>query len=223
MASDVPVFVALSSLVPFKGLHHLVRAMRHIRDAGVEARLVLAGTGLEDSYEAWLRSLPRELGVADRVCFVGFVENVTPLLVACDALVLPSVETEHLEFDGTSMRVQGNEGLPRSILEAMAAGRTVVATDIAGVREQVEPGSSGVVVAPGDVRALADAMIRVARDAEFRRDAGQRALEIVRERFTVEMAGCGLLEVLREAAQPRPMLARASAAAAVLLERHQAS
>ena len=208
LGGDVPVIVALSSLVPFKGLHHLVRAARLLRDAGVDLRFVLAGTGLGDRYEAWLRGLPAELGVGDRFAFIGFVDDVQVLLAACDALVLPSVERERLSFDGVTVEVHGNEGLPRSVLEAMAAGRAVVATDIAGVQEEVEGGRTGLLVPPGDVPALRDALTRIASDLAFRAAAGRAALEVARSRFSVAASGLGLLDVLREAAARRPVLTR---------------
>ena len=215
-AGDVPVVVALSSLVPFKGLHHLVRAARMLRDRGVELRLVLAGTGLGDRYEAWLRGLPADLGVADRVVFAGFVADVASLLAASDGLVLPSVETERLELDGVVQQVHGNEGLPRSVLEAMAAGRVVVATDIAGVREQIEHERTGLLVPPGDAVAISEALARVAADAGFRRAAGGAAREVARARFSVEVAGHGLLDVLREISSARPPTIRLADALAAM-------
>jgi glycosyltransferase involved in cell wall biosynthesis len=208
MSGDVPVLVALSSLVPFKGVHHLVRAVRSLRDKGVEARVVVAGSGLDDAYEAWVRHLPSALGVAESFAFVGFVSDVAPLLLVSDALVLPSVEREHLEVQGRHVDVRGNEGLPRSVLEAMAAGRAVVASNIAGVREQIEHGKTGLLVPPGDVEALATALGAVVIDAEFRRTAGAAAAQVARERFGVAAAGQGLVDVLREAAVRRALAAR---------------
>jgi len=112
--------------------------------------------------------------------------------------------------------VHGNEGLPRSVLEAMAAGRVVVATDVAGVREQVEPERTGLIVPPGDSRALHDALSRIALDVQFRKSAGAAGLEVARSRFGVAAAGKGLFEVLHEAADRRPAPTRLSDALAVV-------
>jgi glycosyltransferase involved in cell wall biosynthesis len=213
-----PLFLALSSLVPFKGLHHLIRAVRELADRGVEGRFVLAGTGLGDAYETWLRALPEQLGVADRVAFIGFVDDVHPLLQACDALVLPSVEREELEIAGRVARVHGNEGLPRSVLDAMAAGRPAVASDIAGVREQIDDGIDGLVVPPGDPSALADAIERLVRDRSLRVAAGAAGREKVAQRFTVAGAAAGLTATLAEAAASRPMSARAADALRAALD-----
>jgi len=215
-ATDVPIVLALSSLVPFKGLHHLMHAVRLLRDRGIEAHFVLAGVGLGDGYETWLRALPSELGIEDRITFVGFVKEVEPLLVASDVLVLPSVEKERLRIDGQTLEVLGNEGLPRSILEAMALGRAVVATNIAGVREQIEPEKTGLLVEPGDVPGLAEALARVIRDSAFRASAGVAAREVASSRFSVVEAGRGLVAVLREAATARSLPTRLRDAARVV-------
>lgn len=192
------VFASLSSLVPFKGLHHLARAARILEDRGVRATYLICGTGNGTPYEAWLRRLVNELGLGDRFRFLGFVDDVHATLCAADALVLPSVEREELDIDGERLSVDGNEGLPRSILEAMAAGIGAIASDVAGVREQVEDGASGLVVPPGDVGALADALERTANDRELCAAMGARASEIGRARFDLDAAARGLVGVLGE-------------------------
>lgn len=216
---DAPLFVALSSLVPFKGLHHLVRAAARLRDQGIHARFALAGTGVGGPYDAWLARLPAELGVADRVAFLGYVADAPALLAGADALVLPSVEHERLEFDGERVEVMGNEGLPRSVLEAMAAGLPAVASDVAGVREQIDPGRDGLVVPPGDVEALAGALGRLARDAGLRGSLGAAARETVRARFTVDLAGRGLAGALAGASRGRRASTRVWDGLEVLLGR----
>jgi glycosyltransferase involved in cell wall biosynthesis len=194
-----PIVLSLSSLVPFKGLHHLVRAIRELATRGVVAHFVLAGTGVGDAYEAHLKRLPEELGVADRVTFPGHVGDPTAILPGVDVLVLPSVEREVLDLEGRRIDVRGNEGLPRSVLEAMGASLPVVASDVAGVREQIEDGVSGIVVPPGDVAALTDALARTLGDAAFRASAGARGRAIVTTRFSVASAARGLVDTLEEA------------------------
>lgn len=207
--STTPIFVCLASLVPFKGIHHLLRAIQKVPRGA--AYFLIAGSGLEDAYESWLRSLPNELAVSDRVRFLDLLPSSLPLLAGSDALVLPSVEREELAIPGATLEVHGNEGLPRSILEAMASGLPVVASRVAGVSEQVVDGTTGYLVAPGDVHALAGALSAVASDAEFRARAGDCALALARQKFSVESAARGLLDVLRCAANaPRSLPRRAS-------------
>jgi glycosyltransferase involved in cell wall biosynthesis len=201
--SQEPVFVALSSLVPFKGLHHLVRAVAELHRRGVPARFALAGTGVGDAYEGWLQRLPAKLGVADRVAFLGYVPDAPALLAGADALVLPSVDRERIDMNGVSVEALGNEGLPRAVLEAMAAGLPVVASDVAGVREQIDTGDTGIVVPPGDAAALADALGDLARDPALRVRLGAAARTVVAERFSVERAGSGLFAALESASRGR--------------------
>jgi glycosyltransferase involved in cell wall biosynthesis len=194
------VFASLSSTVPSKGLHHLIEAAARVHARGPKARWILAGDGNDDHYLAWLHRRARELGIGDRVHFVGFVDETAPLLGGVDALVLPSVWRETLTYEGRELEVRGNEGLPRSILEAMASRLPVVATDTGGVREQVEDGRTGFLVPPSDPALLAEALAQVASDPTWRAHAGARALEVVRERFPVDSASAGLAAVLRELA-----------------------
>ena len=200
--------VSLSSPVPFKGLHHLLEAAAIVRRRGIAATYWLAGTGQDEAYAAWLRRRRDELGLADVIHFIGFLEDTHAVLSAADMLALPSVEHEELHYDRVRALVNGTEGLPRSILEAMAASIPVVATRVAGVEEQVEDGATGLVVPPSDPGALASALIRAAQDPAWRRAAGERARAAVQDRFTVQAAARGLARGLEAAAAPRPRLER---------------
>jgi len=194
-----PVFTSLSSFVPFKGLHHLARASARLRETGTQAMFLLAGAQADSTYEAWLKREVRELGVADCVRFLGFLREPHVLLSAADALVLPSVEREDLRLDAITVRVDGNEGLPHSILEAMMVGIPSIASDVAGVREEIDDGDTGFVVPPGDPIALAGAIERLARDPARRLEMGARCNVVARARFPIAGASSGLVEVLREA------------------------
>jgi glycosyltransferase involved in cell wall biosynthesis len=99
------------------------------------------------------------LGLGERVEFLGHSDDVPALLAASDAFVLPSL------FEGT----------PLALLEAMAAGKAVVTSAIAGVDEVVSDGETGLLVRPGDPDALAEALRRVVGDAELRARLGAAA------------------------------------------------
>ena len=103
---------------------------------------------------------------ADIVTFVGAVDDVRPYLAAADIVVLPSYR----------------EGIPRAVMEAAAAGRPVVAYDIRGVREVIEP-SSGLLVPRGDVGAFGDLVAELVADPERRRALGQRGQRWVLDHF----------------------------------------
>jgi glycosyltransferase involved in cell wall biosynthesis len=198
--SNEALFVAVSSLTPFKGLHHLLSAAVMVRDRGVPARYVLAGGGGDARYEAWLRRRVTALGLDDLVHVIGFVPDPMRLMAAADAVVVPSVHRERFDLDGEILDVHGTEGLPRSILEALSLGVPSIATRVQGVVEQIEDGVSGLIVPPSDPGALADALVRAARDHAWREAAGRAGRETARSRFTVDRSAAGLASALRAAA-----------------------
>ncbi|MEY2432683.1 MAG: hypothetical protein QOC92_2408, partial [Acidimicrobiaceae bacterium] len=136
-----PLVVMVARLDPDKGHRHLLAAAAMLPDV----RLVFAGDGPE---RGALEAFARELGVDDRVRFLGHRNDVPQLLAACDVMALPSAF----------------EGLPISVLEAMAAGTPVVASNIGGVDEVVQNNLTGLLVHPGDAPALAAAIRRLVED-----------------------------------------------------------
>jgi len=151
------VAVVPARLVEQKGHADLLEAARRVPDV----RFLCAGDG---PLRAALEQRARRLGVADRVLFLGHRSDVPELLREAHMAVLPSLY----------------EGLPLSLVEAMAAARPVVATDAGGSREVVEHGKTGLLVPPRDPAALAEAVGRLASDealaARFG-DAGRRRVE----------------------------------------------
>ena len=138
---DVPRLVCVGRLCEQKGHLILVRAAARLAVAGVDFSLVLAGDGeLRGEVEA----LAQRLGIGDRLRITGWIgnEEVRNELRAGRAMVLPSFA----------------EGLPVVIMEALALGRPVISTYVAGIPELVAPGASGWLVPAGDVDSLARAM-----------------------------------------------------------------
>ena len=147
-----PYVLAIGRHVPQKGFDGLLRAMKQlVCDREWPFDLVLAGDGPEHEP---LKALAAHLGVSDRVTFVGRVDRATAarLFAGCAFFVLPS----RLEPFGIVT------------LEAMAAGKAAVASNVGGVPEVVVDGTTGLLVPPGDAAALADAMLRLATDAALR-------------------------------------------------------
>jgi glycosyltransferase involved in cell wall biosynthesis len=132
-----------------------------------DVRFAIVGDGPSRSY---LEELSQELGLASKVVFFGEQREVGPYLAACDVAVLTS-ETE---------------GCSNSVLEAMAVGKPVVATNVGGNRELIDEGETGFLVPPGDQEALAEAIIRLLRKPILARAMGQRARERTIRRFSLE-------------------------------------
>ncbi|HYI46249.1 MAG TPA: glycosyltransferase [Actinomycetota bacterium] len=156
--SRAPIAVCVGPLRYQKGQDLLVDAWAHVKVAEPEAKLVLVGDGPE-------REQVAELAGGMGVVFAGHQEKVVPWLAAADLVVIPS------RWDGLSL----------SLLEAMASGRSVVATDVPGVVRVL--GAGGEVVPVGDHSALATALIRRLKDPELTAREGLAARRRAEEAF----------------------------------------
>jgi len=168
-----PTVLFVGGMNKRKGVHHLLEAFRAVVDAVPDARLALVGPaykydpefveGLYSSTEAW--------GLSGHVTFVNrVVDNVHEYLYASDVFTLPS----------------SREGLPIAVLESMAAGKAVVASDIPEIADsQVEDGQSGLLVPFGDVDGLAAALTSVLSDSGLRDRLGSAARQRALDRFSV--------------------------------------
>jgi glycosyltransferase involved in cell wall biosynthesis len=156
----------LGRMTEIKRVEDLLGALAVLRSRGVPADVMLVGDGpLRDELER--KSV--ELGIADRCHFAGFSENVAPFLAAFDTVALTSA----------------NEGTPVTLIEALAAERPVVSTDVGGVSDVVEHGVSGFLVPPGDVSAIAGALEQLAESPELRRTFGRAGRAHVLPRYSV--------------------------------------
>lgn len=160
---DAPTFVAIGMLNPAKNHQALLRAFASERLRRAGARLLLAGDG---ELRQDLENQARGLGLRERVHFLGVRSDVSTLLAAADVFVLAS----------------RREGNPLSVMEAMAAGKPIVATAVGCLPEMV-PESAGRLVAPDDVGALEAAMAQLACDLSLARAMGGAAAQVARERF----------------------------------------
>jgi glycosyltransferase involved in cell wall biosynthesis len=159
---DGLVIGTVSRLYPVKGVDFLIRAL-----VQVEASLVIVGDGPE---HAALETLAADLGVADRIHWAGHRRDVPILLPAFDLYVQPSL----------------HEGMPNTILEAMASGLPVIATAVGGTPEAVDDGITGLFVPPRTPDALAEAITALLRDPTLRRKMGRAGQERVKGHFSLE-------------------------------------
>lgn len=172
-----PTIGAVGRLAPQKGFDVLLRAL--VRIPGV--RLVIVGDGPD---RAELERLSRELGVADRTSFAGWIDEPRNLLRSFDVLAVPS----------------RNEGFPLTVLEGLLAEVAVVATDVGSVSEAVVPGETGALVEPEDVDGLAAALHALLADPEERQRLGRRGRELVLARFTAAHMATAFERLYRELA-----------------------
>src|SRR5436190_22256304 len=141
-------------------------AFKRLRESGVDATLCMVGDGPD---RAGLEQRAHDLGIVRDTLFLGYQEDVAPFYAAFDALVLPS----------------SNEGTPVSVIEALGAGRPVVATRVGGVPDVVQEGRDGFLVDPGATDDLAERLTRLARDPDLRERMGAAGRERVLPRYAV--------------------------------------
>ena len=155
------VFGNASALTREKGHDVLLRAVSFASGRCPNLGLVVAGDG---PLRRSLERLSGKLGLQGKVVFLGFRRRIWEVLKALDAFVLPS----------------RREGLGVSILEAMACGLPVIATDVGGISEAVSDGDTGILVPPDDPKAMGEAMVLLASDGKLREEMGRRARERAR-------------------------------------------
>jgi len=184
-----PVVGHVARLTAVKDQESLLRAFVRVRRSRPEARLVIVGDGeLRDH----LTALSVELGLEESVRFLGFRSDVERVLRAFDLFVLCS----------------STEGLPISLLEAMAAGRPVVATSVGGIPDLLRNGAAGVLVPPHSPEALADAILKLLSDPSARASYAQAGRREVETRFSLNKMVRRYESLYREAAESRGRLRR---------------
>jgi len=171
-----PVIISVGRLAPEKDYGLLLEALAATRDLGPEAKLVLVGDGAE---RTTLQDEAAELGLQQRVRFVGRQRDVPGLLSAADLFALSSL----------------SEGIPMALLEAMACGLPVVALRVGGTPELVEDGRSGLLVGGRKPEDLAEAISRILTERDTARAMGVAGQRRVAERFSLEsmLEGYGAL------------------------------
>lgn len=157
-------------LVREKGLLELAEAAARLAHRHPDLRILVVGGALESDYDAFQQELDAVLarhGIRDRFAFTGLVTDTAPWLAAMDIFTLPTYR----------------EGMPVSILEAMASGLPVVATDIRGCREEIVPGETGLLVPARAAGPLADALEHLIVSSELRAKYGAAGRRRAEEHF----------------------------------------
>lgn len=176
---DMKVVLCMAVLSPLKGIHYLIEAFRKISDQYKDATIIIAGSGNKRE-ERRLRKLVASLDIEDRVIFTGWVnsDDVPYLHAAADIFVHPSLL----------------EGTPLVILEAMATGKPVIATEIAGVPDMITDGVDGFLVEERNVEQIAK-KLSVLEDEILCKKIGQNARKKAEEKFSWDMIAEQILDV----------------------------
>lgn len=184
--AGVPSVGVFSRLAPWKGQHVLLEALVHL--PGVHALLVGEALFGERTYAESLRERAKDLGVTDRVHFLGFREDIPQLMRLVDVVVHASVAPEPFG---------------RMIVEGMLARRPVVASRAGGTAEIVEDGISGVLIPPGDTEALTEALGGLLADTVRRRSLAESGYAAASKYFSLQAMLEGVEQQIQEVAMSR--------------------
>lgn len=165
-AEEIPIILGVGRLVAEKDFPTLIKAVAKVREQR-PCRLLILGEG-DGRHE--LKQLSQELGIAEAVCLPGFDKNPFKYMARCTVFVLSS------RF----------EGLPGALIQAMACGAAVIATDCpSGPSEIITPGKDGLLIPVGDVAAMARCLLELLDSPDLRATLGQQAQQSA-QRFQVE-------------------------------------
>jgi glycosyltransferase involved in cell wall biosynthesis len=162
------VIGTVAVLRSWKGHLYLLEALRELRRLGKPAFLLVVGDG---PYRVVIEAKVRELDLGNWVRLAGYQDEVAPWIALMDAVVLASY---------------ANEGVPQSLLQAMAMGKAVLGSDLGGIPEVVIEGETGLLAPPRDTIALAQALRLLSEDRDHREALGRRGREFVVEKFSLE-------------------------------------
>ena len=161
------VIGSVANFFPNKGLHYLIKGMSELVKRHPNLVLLLVGDG---PLRNGLIAETKKLNLTDKVFFLGHVDNIPQVLKLFDIFVLPSLK----------------EGFPWAILEAMAAEKAIVATEVGGVPEMIVDGKSGVLIKPGDIDALVIEIHDLLANPQLRDELGENAQKRVIREFTLK-------------------------------------
>lgn len=186
-ANEKPHMVVsiVGRITPFKGHSYFLKAMAKVVRIIPYLKIWIIGNAPQgkEIYKQELEALVKRLGIENYVEFLGQRSDVPHLLSQTDILVMSSIVPE---------------SFGRVVLEAQAAGASVVATKIGGIVDIIDHDTTGLLVAPKDTEATAEAVIRLLQDKELRKRLTQNAQEKIKENFTLEHMATQTLHVYEE-------------------------
>ena len=163
-----PTVVCIGRVDVFKDIVNLIQSMKHVKSAVPDVQCLIYGASTDLEYSIRCVNLARSLGMDNNIKFMGKVKNPEVAYNSSDAVVISSI----------------TEGFPFAIIEAMACGKGIVATDVGGIREALE--GCGLLVRSSHPQELASAIIQLLGNKKLRDDLGAKALKKAHERFTLE-------------------------------------
>ena len=206
--NPVPRIVSTGRLIEFKGFHHLIAASAKLRDRGVPFECDIVGEG---PWRPQLQAQIDELQLGEIVRLTGALpqEKVFGALRECDVFALACI----VDRNGAS------DVFPTVILESMASAKPVVSTRIAGVPEQIVDGETGFICEPGDEEGLANALEKVLRSPDLRRQFGEAGRRRLETEFSVNTTVLEIKSAFEKIVKPSRAPSRPPAGLGVLVRK----
>jgi glycosyltransferase involved in cell wall biosynthesis len=181
-----PVIAFVGTLIPVKGVPYLIQAFSQVLRVFPNAKLLIVGDG---PLRKKLTIVTEKLRISQSVIFSGQLDHseIPKLIAASSMLVLPSL----------------SEGIPRVLLEAMACGKPVLASNVGGIRELVIQGKNGLLVECGDVNGLAKNMTMLLQDTELAGKMGKNGRKFVEQNYSFEKGIRMMLDIYQRLATPK--------------------
>jgi glycosyltransferase involved in cell wall biosynthesis len=176
---DAPVIGNIGRLSQVKGQRFLVQAMAEIINRRTDIQCLILGDGDE---RFALENLARSLNIKDHIYFISSTIDTSRLLAIMDVFVFPSIK----------------EGLGIALLEAMAAGKACVASDIGGISDIMKEPSCGMLVAVGDTMAIAESVMTIFNNKTLRQTMGGNARRLVSEKFSLDAMIDNVIQLYKE-------------------------
>lgn len=186
LAADTPLVAIVAQLIARKGHRYLLQALKSVLPDHPQLQLLIFGRG---PLENELRQVIASEGLTGHVRLMGFVDDLPEILGCIDLLVHPA----------------DMEGLGVSLLQASAAQVPIVASRTGGIPEAVRDGLNGLLVAPGDIPELANAMRRLLADTGLRQRMGEAGRRLVTDEFSTATMCAGNLAIYRQVLTQRSL------------------
>jgi polysaccharide biosynthesis protein PelF len=163
-----PTVVCIGRVDVFKDIVNLIQSINYVKKTYRDVQCLIYGASTDLDYSLRCTNLVKSLGLGDNIRFMGKVKDPEIAYNAADVVVISSI----------------TEGFPFAIIEAMACGKGIVATDVGGIREALD--GCGLLVRSSHPQELSGAIVKLLADEKLRKDLGALALRKVHERFTLE-------------------------------------
>lgn len=167
LSPEDTVGVCVANINPVKGYEYLLRAVAKAVDTAPRFKFLIVGDvpTSQKEYFKRLLELVKSLKIEDQVLFLGRMDNIAEILAVSDFFVLSSIA----------------EGTPISIIEAMAMGKPIIATDVGAINEQVIHGRNGFLVPPASWEKLGDKIIEMVLNEDLRNSMGRESIKLVKK------------------------------------------